>query len=1179
MKVFHSLLFTNLILLSAFASPFNSDAETYAGGWVDSFFIANGCSSMVNAIAESADGKIYFGGSFTECAGISANRVIAFNPDDRSWHLLGEEEANGVNGTINAMTIWDGDLYVGGLFTLAHDQSGVTTVNRVAKWDADENRWRAVGNGGVGADGTIHVMTSTDDRLYLGGSFSNVNVGDPLPANRVAYLDSEGWNSLDVNGVAGPDATVRAIATIDHHVYVGGDFLTIQKSEPLNVNHIASWDSSTAQWGAIEGLGGSGTDGPVHALANLDGRLYVGGAFEFVDFGNSIRANGIASWDGAEWSTYESYSFPGNVGVSGEVLTLAVEDNKIHVGGVFTGEFQNLDGVFGANNAVTLSGNEWASFSASGHYGLDGAVKAIKVCESGVFLAGEFERLLSTGGLSPSTLNGLAQWTNDDLWAPVGRGDGVDGVIHSVVQHNGSLIVGGDFIFAGDTLANNLASWDGSQWNSFGEDKSNGVFRWGDSAVHELIIYNGNLVVGGQFSFVNYGAGEHTSVNNIVKWDFNSQSWELVGHLGGDGVGGVVNTAYESDLGLLFIGGEFDEVNIGNPVVAKNVVAWDGAEFITLGDGAGVGVSGPVRSFASMDEVVIVGGSFDRANAHGPGSGQIVATNLVGWDGDGWHVFGSSGSNGLDGQVYALEVFGDELYVGGIFTVAYDSSGASDANRVARWDGDQWHPLGVDGGNGVFFLVNGLVSDQEKLILGGSISEINVGSGIGVDNIAAWSEGSWRLLEEGVPAPLGGPMLLTERSIFAASQAPVKVGGKTISLWHYEFLMHEIVSTSNSNGSISPSGTQLIHHGHSAEFALVPDPGYHLDEVGGTCGGSLVELTYVTDAIEDDCHVYANFSELTSVTLEQLTSPATVGSELEVVVQVEGVNSLPSGGTVWVETSTGESCSDSEPSIGGTNTSVFSCSLLLTSTGTWEIAAVFSGTETHLGGHAEPALLLVDPVSAELEIANVVPGSSQQAGVPYEVSVVLDGYEPSGYISISDDYGAMCQISLELSDLSCEITSSVAGNRLLLAEYAGDENNMSASDSSTYLITHGEASKLEFYVHPSDVVQEIPVEPEVVVRVLDQYGNLALEDQSTIVEVKLIGGHPKGVLLGTTTSSAMGGVVLFEELAVTEAAQGYQLYAEDDAGVLQPASSEYFEVWQGLIFQDRFHEDPIENID
>jgi hypothetical protein len=61
------------------------------------------------------------------------------------------------------------------------------------------------------------------------------------------------------------------------------------------------------------------------------------------------------------------------------------------------------------------------------------------------------------------------------------------------------------------------------------------------------------------------------------------------------------------------------------------------------------------------------------------------------------------------------------------------------------------------------------------------------------------------------------------------------------------------------SGSISPLGGQQINHGTTTQFTLTPDLDYGIDSVGGTCGGSLVGITYTTAAITADCTVIANF--------------------------------------------------------------------------------------------------------------------------------------------------------------------------------------------------------------------------------------------------------------------------------------------------------------------------------
>ncbi|HEY0179108.1 MAG TPA: VCBS repeat-containing protein [Dokdonella sp.] len=61
-------------------------------------------------------------------------------------------------------------------------------------------------------------------------------------------------------------------------------------------------------------------------------------------------------------------------------------------------------------------------------------------------------------------------------------------------------------------------------------------------------------------------------------------------------------------------------------------------------------------------------------------------------------------------------------------------------------------------------------------------------------------------------------------------------------------------------GAIDPSGAQTVNVGTTATFTLTPASGYHIDDVGGTCGGTLSGNVYTTAPVTADCTVIANFA-------------------------------------------------------------------------------------------------------------------------------------------------------------------------------------------------------------------------------------------------------------------------------------------------------------------------------
>lgn len=67
-------------------------------------------------------------------------------------------------------------------------------------------------------------------------------------------------------------------------------------------------------------------------------------------------------------------------------------------------------------------------------------------------------------------------------------------------------------------------------------------------------------------------------------------------------------------------------------------------------------------------------------------------------------------------------------------------------------------------------------------------------------------------------------------------------------------------SVGTPSGTISPDTAQTVNSGATASFTLTPASGFHVDTVGGTCGGTLAGNVYTTAAVTADCTVVANFA-------------------------------------------------------------------------------------------------------------------------------------------------------------------------------------------------------------------------------------------------------------------------------------------------------------------------------
>ena len=202
---------------------------------------------------------------------------------------------------------------------------------------------------------------------------------------------------------------------------------------------------------------------------------------------------------------------------------------------------------------------------------------------------------------------------------------------------------------------------------------------------------------------------------------------------------------------VIYAGGSFAEVNSpGGSIVVQNIARWNSRRRIwsALQDGI---VNGTVYSLAMHENDLYVGGSF----ALGIGD-DIVANNIVKWDGTQWSTLGS----GVNGDVYAMAFQGDDLYVGGDFNRAGE---LAYIGNIARWDGEEWHALGMDcpfdptnvtaeGVNGVVYSIGiDPGNDNPFVYVGGDFSRACC---IDADNIVKWDGSEWQSLGGGVDQPV-----------------------------------------------------------------------------------------------------------------------------------------------------------------------------------------------------------------------------------------------------------------------------------------------------------------------------------------------------------------------------------------------------------------------------------------
>jgi hypothetical protein len=143
---------------------------------------------------------------------------------------------------------------------------------------------------------------------------------------------------------------------------------------------------------------------------------------------------------------------------------------------------------------------------------------------------------------------------------------------------------------------------------------------------------------------------------------------------------------------------------------------------------------------------IYAGGRFDSA-------GGVPVNNIAKWN----HSTSSweSLAGGVDGFVGALAVDSGNLYVGGSFTTATNSGGSVTVNKIAKWNGTSWSPLGsgfIGGGDQILSMA---VDGSGNVYAGGNFDHAG---GVPTDNVAEWKTASstWDAMAGGLSLSLGG---------------------------------------------------------------------------------------------------------------------------------------------------------------------------------------------------------------------------------------------------------------------------------------------------------------------------------------------------------------------------------------------------------------------------------------
>ncbi len=375
-------------------------------------------------------------------------------------------------------------------------------------------------------------------------------------------------------------------------------------------------------------------------------------------------------------------------------------------------------------------------------------------CSSG---GGDGQAPGGNGGVGPGTA----------AWQPLPDAQGVQGgdvETLLVAEEDGVrvLYVAGTFTQATGQPATRVARVDVGTWSALGEgfDGQVSALAWFDDGSGPALYAGG--------SFQNSG---DTPLARVARFD--GRDWQPVG----GGFDSAVEVLHVHDDGFgpaLYAGGSF---GTADGLAAARIARWDGVSWTAVGGGVSftVGVTEPDGSFIQVLE------SFDHgfgprlyaAGAFGQAGGQ-AAQWIARWDGVEWQALPGS----LSGGVYAMAVHdegsGPALYLGGFFRrVDFPEDPSIDLERVARFDGTTWSPLGQGVDNGVFALASAIFDGEPELIAGGEFREAG---GDEANYIARWSAGEWRGLRDGVNDYVNALVVYDDGALLDGEPAVIAAG-------------------------------------------------------------------------------------------------------------------------------------------------------------------------------------------------------------------------------------------------------------------------------------------------------------------------------------------------------------------------------------------------------------------
>lgn len=430
-----------------------------------------------------------------------------------------------------------------------------------------------------------------------------------------------------------------------------------------------------------------GLNGVVSAMAVRGDEIVVGGNFTVA---GNLNVSSMAIWNKTthQWK-------PLNNGLSGGTISaIAVYKEIIFVAGDFKLAYGKK-----ISPIVKFENDTWQSLADSISPVDSAAIKTLHIKNDSLFVGGLFN------GVNGNPTQNLAVYSiTNKNWTTFGN-NGTDGPINSIVSDEGSIYVGGDFIFAGNIEAYNVAKLTHGIWESVG-DGTQGI-------VHSLLFHKSNLYAGGSFS----QAGVNTVAYGIARW--SGSKWFALGR----GIEGLyVSSVLPYGKDIIITGG----FNIAGTDTVNNIALWDGAKWSKIG----AGTSGIINTaVVTEDTTLFCGGFFSLA-------GNGYADHIAMLKNKSWSSLSNQTTNGLFQDISAMAQGRSLLFVAG----SLDDKGSA-IKTVATWNGNKWEisPYKFNGSGIKSIIVDTSNNSTDLLFVAGDFNKIDNKD---VPPVMAWSK-SW----------------------------------------------------------------------------------------------------------------------------------------------------------------------------------------------------------------------------------------------------------------------------------------------------------------------------------------------------------------------------------------------------------------------------------------------------